>query len=147
MPTDVCDHGVEAIGWKVDAYGQKKFKYQNQVITTKLPGSGNDTRWLECGDGLSDARYGINNRVAVFQQGDSHKILMVEYDTLVADVVGADASSFLWPDKAAPRHRGLMNVLHGDGNVTALSPATIDPLVLEYHNQYWKPFRDPKLAP
>ena len=26
VPTDVCDHGVEAIGWKVDAYCGKKFK-------------------------------------------------------------------------------------------------------------------------
>ena len=36
---------------------------------------------------------------------------------------------------------------NGDGHFEAQSRRTIDPLVLEYHNQYWKPFRDPKLAP
>lgn len=51
IPSNSCTNGLEAIGYKLDAYRQKQFKYQGQVITARPSGFGNDARWVECAEG------------------------------------------------------------------------------------------------
>lgn len=87
--------------------------------------------------------YGMNARAAGFVS-DSHKILMLDYQRTVADVVGPDAEG-IWPDEVAPRHFGTVNVLFGDGHVDAMSPGSINPSVTELHDLYWQPVKDADL--
>lgn len=147
VPGANCEEGLEAIAWKVDAYRQKKFMYKGEEVTRRF--SGSSTRWIECAPepGLTaSASYGMNNRVTGLDV-EPHKILMIEYEQLVADVVGPNARSFDWPDKMAPRHFGLMNVLYADGHVACVRAEDVNPLVLGIHNEVWKPERDDPLVP
>jgi prepilin-type N-terminal cleavage/methylation domain-containing protein/prepilin-type processing-associated H-X9-DG protein len=94
------------------------------------------------GSGAS-ADYGMNNRSHRMTQ-DAHKILVVEYEKLVADVVGLDAGD-IWIDQVAPRHFGALNVLYVDGHVESHTPVPINPEVPKIHNRHWRPTRDPEL--
>lgn len=87
--------------------------------------------------------YGMNARAHKLYQ-DSHKLLVVEYKKVIADVVGVDARD-IWSDKVAPRHLGMLNVLFVDGHVESFHPRDIDPTVARLHNEYWRPTADPKL--
>jgi prepilin-type N-terminal cleavage/methylation domain-containing protein/prepilin-type processing-associated H-X9-DG protein len=96
--------------------------------------------------GAQPLSYGMNNR------GDrlleEAKIMLVEYTTATADVVGFDAAdAALWPDMVAPRHAGLLNVLYADGHIESKTPDEIDPRVTELHDRWWRPRRDAKLQP
>jgi prepilin-type processing-associated H-X9-DG protein len=90
--------------------------------------------------GVGMSSYGANGRLHRFT-GDSHRILLVEYNKIVADVVGAGASD-VWTEQIAPRHGGTLNVLFGDGRVEARTPRSIDPRVRPIHDEYWCPTRD-----
>lgn len=90
--------------------------------------------------GGARADYGMNNRVHRFIK-DSTKILVLEYDKLVAEVVGPDATD-IWDDLVAPRHSGTLNVLYEDGHVRAHRPDDISPNVPKLHDWLWKPDRD-----
>ncbi len=96
-------------------------------------------------EGAGRASYGMNNRAAAFGLGDANHVLMVEYEKVVANVVGASANALEWPDFVAPRHHGLMNVLYEDGHVGKQKPDALDPRVSTSHNEYWKPQRDAPL--
>jgi prepilin-type N-terminal cleavage/methylation domain-containing protein/prepilin-type processing-associated H-X9-DG protein len=86
------------------------------------------------------ADYGMNARA--FRLADeSGKILLVEYNKLVADVVGPDAGD-IWRDSVAPRHRGNLNVLFADGSVSKRNPQEIDPGVPALQQSLWKPRLD-----
>ena len=75
-------------------------------------------------------------------QGDSHKLLLVEYETLVANVVGPDAGGLdQWNENIAPRHMGTLNVLYVDGHVESTTPEEINPVVSAQHDELWKPYR------
>jgi hypothetical protein len=39
-----------------------------------------------------------------------------------------------------------MNVLYFDGHVDVSGPDAIDPQILEIHDRFWRPQRDPELA-
>lgn len=97
------------------------------------------------GGGSGGFHYGMNNRAHIMTR-DNHKILIVDYTKLVASVVGPDALD-VWYDRAAPRHRGRMNVLFVDGHVKPMLPSEIDPEDdadnWAIHNQLWRPHRDP----
>jgi prepilin-type processing-associated H-X9-DG protein len=93
------------------------------------------------------ADYGMNNLVYMMIR-DSHKILVVEYDKAVADVVGVNRSHTQvdWNELIGDRHHGSLNVLFADGHVSSRMPAAIDPYYLEpstneytLHNELWKP--------
>jgi prepilin-type processing-associated H-X9-DG protein len=97
--------------------------------------------------------YGMNSRAVPFSQ-DSHKILMVEYCHVVADVVGP-TSHDLFPThdmKDSPywggwggsraRHLKQMNVLFAGGNVEPRSPMAINPVNAESADRYWQPLLD-----
>lgn len=92
------------------------------------------------GTGGIPTHYGMNARSAGFVS-DSNKILMLDYNKVVADVVGPDAADF-WPKDVAPRHFGTVNVLFTDGHVEAMLPGNIDPTNTELHDMYWKPSRE-----
>jgi len=99
-------------------------------------------KWVA--EGVVNTSYGMNNRAHVLRQ-DERKVLMVEYERLVADVVGASADSAKWPELSAPRHFSYMNVLYNDGSVKSVKAERVDPRVTEIHNDFWRPNRDPAL--
>jgi len=86
------------------------------------------------------ADYGMNSRAHRFQQ-DSHKILVIEYEKIIADLAAPDGGD-VWLDQVAPRHLGTANVLFGGGNVNTYRPSQIDPTVFELNQQYWMPYAD-----
>ena len=78
--------------------------------------------------GVGMSSYGANGRLHRFTAGYSHKVLLVEYNKIVASVVGTGAYD-VWTEQIAPRHGGTANVLFGDGHVEARTPRSIDPRV------------------
>ena len=113
----------------LDAHG-------DPVISPFTPGA----EWFA--EGAGRASYGINNRAAVMSPDDAKRILMVEYEKVVANVVGLTANTLEWPDFVAPRHRGVMNVLYEDGHVERHRPNDVDPRLANVQNDLWKPERD-----
>jgi prepilin-type N-terminal cleavage/methylation domain-containing protein/prepilin-type processing-associated H-X9-DG protein len=95
--------------------------------------------------GSQEVSYGMNIRVSRFAR-DTDKILMLDYNKMVADVVGLNYKDF-WPNQVAPRHTGACNVLFSDGSIRRRIPAEIDPSVPELNDRWWKPARDPSMAP
>jgi len=100
------------------------------------------------------ADYGMNNLAQIMTR-DSHKILIVEYDKVVADVVGVDRahSRADWDELIGDRHHGSLSVLFIDGHTASRTPAAIDPYELdpatnEYtiHNELWKPSKQGPLT-
>ncbi|MCG8585025.1 MAG: DUF1559 domain-containing protein [Pirellulales bacterium] len=51
IPSTDCPNGLEAIAYKVDAYRQKQFKYNGEVLTQSAPGFGNSSKWIPCSEG------------------------------------------------------------------------------------------------
>jgi len=90
------------------------------------------------------ADYGMNAMSDRLHQ-DTTIILALDYQRVIARVVGADATG-IWEDEKAPRHMGVSNVLFIDGHVEPMNPSAIDPTVPELHDQYWRPMREPRLA-
>jgi len=86
------------------------------------------------------ADYGMNSRAHRLQH-DSHKILVIEYNKVVADVAAPDGGD-IWEEQVAPRHLGTVNVLFCDSHVASFRPSQIDPRVFELNKQYWMPYRD-----
>jgi prepilin-type N-terminal cleavage/methylation domain-containing protein/prepilin-type processing-associated H-X9-DG protein len=89
--------------------------------------------------------YGINNRAVRMGHGDGYKVLYVEYEKIVANVVGLDADAGLWSSHVAPRHMGTMNVLYYDGRVESHVADDVDPRIKAIHNSLWVPGLDPEL--
>ena len=108
----------------------------NYVFQPFTPGD----EWFA--EGAGRASYGINNRAGAMSPNDAKRILMVEYEKVVANVVGVTANTLEWPDFVAPRHRGVMNVLYEDGHVERKRPNEVDPRVTTTQNTLWKPERD-----
>jgi len=85
--------------------------------------------------------YGMQNRSHRLGGSDT-KIVMLDYERSIADVVGPDAAD-VWQDLIPPeRHLGTCNILFADGHVASMVPSDIDPGVSELHDLYWLPFRD-----
>jgi len=100
---------------------------------------------LEYDGQVQGADYGMNNRAHAMRR-DAHKILILDYKKLVANVVGDNAGD-VWDDRVAPRHRGTVNVLYFDGFVGDTAPTEINPEddadSWAIHHRMWKPYRDP----
>jgi prepilin-type processing-associated H-X9-DG protein len=90
------------------------------------------------------ATYGMNSRVHVMV-ADSSKILLLDYEKIVADVVGFDHTDF-WPNTVAPRHSGACNVLFADGHADSMVPSAIDPDDPRLNDLWWKPKADPPMV-
>lgn len=85
--------------------------------------------------------FGMNGRAHRFSGGDGNKILMLDYNKPVADVVGPAASD-QWNILVAPRHGGTANFLRYDGSVHARKPKEINPTIADLHNRLWRPVRE-----
>jgi prepilin-type N-terminal cleavage/methylation domain-containing protein/prepilin-type processing-associated H-X9-DG protein len=107
------------------------------VAQGQMPGASSE---FTVGAGQVD--YGMNSRSHRLM-GDSHRILMVEYKKIVADVVGLDARD-VWIEQVAPRHTGTLNVLYVDGHVETQNPRSIDPGVPDIQAEQWQPTLDKK---
>jgi len=90
------------------------------------------------------ATYGMNSRVHVMVS-DGSKILLLDYEKVVADVVGFDHTDF-WPNTVAPRHSGACNVLFADGHVDSMTPSAINPEDPRLNDLWWKPKADPPMV-
>jgi len=89
--------------------------------------------------------YGMNSRSARFTT-DPYKVLVLDYATPVADVVGPTATGVVtWWRDVGSRHVGLTNVLYGDGRVERVTPTSIDPTSPGVHDQAWCPTIDERL--
>ncbi|REJ69867.1 MAG: type II secretion system protein [Planctomycetota bacterium] len=73
---------------------------------------------------------------------DNKRILALDYNQEVVDVVGWDNASQAngnWQSDLAPRHKGMVNVLFFSGRVELMDPADIDPNVAANQMLYWIP--------
>ncbi|MFW5732421.1 MAG: type II secretion system protein [Planctomycetota bacterium] len=128
---------VEGIGWKVQ-HGEKWLyngKEGDDAIKKNYTYA-HTNEWVP-------ASYGMNNRAPHLARGE-RRILLVDYERLVADVVDADdhAATDSWThemDEVRGRHGGRVNVLWSDGSVTTKLPGEIDPGISENLEQKWRP--------
>jgi len=67
------------------------------------------------------------------------KILFLEYNKMVANVVGPNPADLPdWPEQVAARHLGMCNVLFADGSVRAMWPGDINPLDADTREFRWE---------
>jgi len=85
-----------------------------------------------------EASYGMNNRADRLGNGDEEKGVFLDYDALVAVVVGEGATAN-WQRYIAPRHFEFVNVAFHDGRVELRDPAVLDPAKCEQRIQFWLP--------
>lgn len=85
-----------------------------------------------------EASYGLNNIAFKFRNGDSNKVLLVDYERTSANVAGVNATDF-WSEMAGARHFDSVNVLFEDGHVKTHTPDEIDPRIKELHDKFWWP--------
>lgn len=93
---------------------------------------------------LSAARtsYAVNSKSARFTT-DSNKVLCLEYEAVVADVVGESPRGLLtWNRDVAERHTGTLNVLYGDGRVARHVAMELDPANASLQQRLWCPVLD-----
>jgi prepilin-type processing-associated H-X9-DG protein/prepilin-type N-terminal cleavage/methylation domain-containing protein len=120
--------------------------------------------WFHRGQAFSlgsarSSSYAINSAAARFTQ-DAHKILLVEYCVVVANLAGPSAGDLFAPHPdwsnspswtgwggGRARHTGAINVLFADGHVEARAPAAINPLVTSLNREYWMPTTDTSASP
>jgi prepilin-type N-terminal cleavage/methylation domain-containing protein/prepilin-type processing-associated H-X9-DG protein len=88
--------------------------------------------------------YGGNNRMQKLNRDDSNKVLLLDYNKILADVIGPNARDN-WLKHAAARHSATINVLFMDGHTETLDPAEIDPRIRPFHEKYWRPTADEKM--
>jgi hypothetical protein len=85
-----------------------------------------------------EASYGMNNRADQLSGEDGEKGVFLDYDALVAVVVGEGATAN-WQRYIAPRHFEFVNVAFHDGRVELRDPAVLDPAKCEQRIQFWLP--------
>ncbi|MEK6247406.1 MAG: hypothetical protein N2C12_04455, partial [Planctomycetales bacterium] len=90
--------------------------------------------------------YGVNNRVQRMQDGDSRKIVALDYNKPVANVVVASLDQQDdWKEEYSARHSGSVNVLFYDASVDSFDPEDIDPRYCDPLYGFWRPVRDVSL--
>ena len=110
-----------------------------------LPNLGGQETVVGCPEleGNTGTGYGINNLANLFGKGDSRKILILDFASSVATVVGpsiADADRAKnWDAGKQPRHGGMINVLYFDGHVGSVDEDSIDPVSKDIHDYWWMP--------
>lgn len=84
--------------------------------------------------------YGINSQVPELNlTADGSKILLIEYEKIVADVVLPDGQDDFWDSVGRFHPGGLVNVLYNGGHVLTRRADDIDPTILELHDKWWRP--------
>jgi prepilin-type N-terminal cleavage/methylation domain-containing protein/prepilin-type processing-associated H-X9-DG protein len=89
--------------------------------------------------------YGGNNRMQKLNHDDSNKVLLLDYNKILADVIGRNARDN-WLKHPAARHGDALNVLFMDGHTESRNPTEIDPRIPAWHEKYWRPTADEKMA-
>lgn len=90
------------------------------------------------GNVIQNYGFGFNEQIEYFKMHDGWKIISLDYNKPVIDVVGPDAED-IWAESVAPRHRGYVNVLFANGSVKSMDPDAIDPTVSSLQERYWVP--------
>jgi len=85
--------------------------------------------------------YGINSHFDRFRTVDADKIVLVEYNQTLADVVGPSAADNFNAQVGA-RHQGQCNVLFMNGSVASFAPDEINPAIPALQDRFWKPKTD-----
>jgi len=140
--------------WRLDAISKENDVQQNHVYDLKGPNGEILVSDFEPGPTSSfkfDASltqtttsYGVNNKSSSFsQQGDSNKVLAVEYKKVVAALVG-NTGTDVWQQMYAARHRGTLNVLFRGSHVedrlpTGVDTQSIDPTSYPVYVEFWLP--------
>lgn len=89
---------------------------------------------------IGKTSYGMNAHVGNLNLLDSgDKILLIEYEKLIADVVMPDGTDNFWENVPGFHPGGIINVLHHGGHVNTMVVNDIDPTILEKHDLWWKP--------
>ena len=88
--------------------------------------------------------YGINAHVRNLSLGlDGYKVLLLEYEKIVANVVRPDGTDDYQLYVPATRHLGgNINVLYLSGSVQTRHINAVDPTIQRQHKLIWKPHRD-----
>lgn len=127
---------VEGVGWKVQ-HGEKWLYngVHGETIRHNYTFS-HKTDWVP-------ASYGMNNRASKLSRSE-RRILLVDYEHVVADVVDTDEHSATdsWThemEDVEPRHGGRVNILWSDGSVETVLPGEIDPGLSENLKKKWLP--------
>lgn len=119
-------------GTLVDSSGRTVFTYG----AYDPPGASGFCVW-----GGTRSDYGMNCLSERFLTSDSEKVLVLEYNHVVAYVVDKDPAKVtdVYSTLVAPRHAGTLNVLFGDASVAARTPKSIDPTVAVNRLNLWLP--------
>lgn len=85
-----------------------------------------------------EASYGINNRAYQMSDTDPEKGIFLDYNAILAEVVGTGAAAN-WQSFIAPRHFEFVNLAFHDSRVELRDPAAIDPAQCTNVLQVWLP--------
>jgi prepilin-type processing-associated H-X9-DG protein len=116
----------------------------DNLIVSLLYGTAEGTTFRAGGDGMERFSYGMNEASARLTDEDPDRILVLDYNHVVAQVVGA-AFVDNWAASVAPRHPRGCNVLRYDGSVSSVAPQEIDPNDPVLNNTLWRPTNDPEI--
>ena len=122
----------------------------------------NQSSMLNCPNvEVGEESYGMNNKAHFFTPDDAGRILVMDYKTASADIVGYSATQRCeeWNANAAFRHMGTANAVYGDGHVASVRPDETSPCPPSGHsgesengedseddtnyNEKWVPTRGP----
>jgi len=105
------------------------------LIEDMRPG---DSAIIERFNGKSS--YGVNGHVRNLNVLDNgSKILLIEYEKLIADVVAPDGNDDFFEHVGRFHPGNLVNVLYHGGHGDTVRVDDVDPTVLEQHDLWWKP--------
>jgi len=92
----------------------------------------------------SSTSFGMNSRAFRMGDGDSGRIVLLDYKQVEVKVVGQTIAQLnsSWPNDYAARHFQQQNIAFGDGHVDSKSPDKIDPRFCPNYVNYWRPKRD-----
>ena len=95
--------------------------------------------------------YGFNERMHRLHVEDTKKVVAVDYDKQVAEVVGhpldPTSGDDDWFQHVAPRHFGQCNIVFFDAHVESYPADTVDPNLCANQIEYWMPTIDLRLLP
>ena len=84
--------------------------------------------------------YGINAQVPELSlTEDGSKILLIEYEKIVADVVLPEGEDDFWENVGRFHPGGIVNVLYHGGHVLTRRSDDVDPTIENLHDMWWKP--------
>jgi len=136
-----CSSNLHQLGLVLQMMGTERVGRSTATWPQQVAGRLEGLAVLHCPDdvtGPTTISYGLNNRLGQMSTADSGKIVALDYQHPVANVVGPQGSDD-WPALMAPRHRGSQNVLFVGGNVQPFLPDALDPRICDIHEKLWRP--------